>query len=70
MTSAVVRIYSEGGIRGFWIGNGLSVAKIFPESAIKFMSYETAVSFLHLLDILSLKTLRASVETTLRKICG
>ena len=41
---AVTRIYAEGGIRAFWIGNGLSVAKIFPESAIKFMSYETSVS--------------------------
>lgn len=40
---AIVRIYVEGGIRGFWVGNGLSVAKIFPESAIKFFSYETSV---------------------------
>lgn len=39
---AVVRIYNEGGIRAFWVGNGLSVAKIFPESAIKFMSYESS----------------------------
>ena len=41
--SAVNAIYVDGGIRGFWIGNGLSVAKIFPESAIKFFSYESAV---------------------------
>lgn len=40
---AVSSIYSEAGIRGFWVGNGLSVAKIFPESAIKFFSYETSV---------------------------
>lgn len=40
--SAVSRIYSEGGVLGFWTGNGLSVAKIFPESAIKFFSYESS----------------------------
>ncbi|KAL4081688.1 mitochondrial carrier domain-containing protein [Scleroderma yunnanense] len=37
---AVARIYAEGGVLAFWIGNGLSVMKIFPESAIKFLSYE------------------------------
>ncbi|THH14673.1 hypothetical protein EW146_g5689 [Bondarzewia mesenterica] len=42
IASAVARIYSEGGIRAFWIGNGLSVVKIFPESAIKFLAYETS----------------------------
>jgi solute carrier family 25 phosphate transporter 23/24/25/41 len=42
--NAVTRIYAEGGIRGFWVGNGLSIAKIFPESAIKFLTYESSVS--------------------------
>ncbi|KAJ9110277.1 hypothetical protein QFC19_001680 [Naganishia cerealis] len=38
---AVVRIYRDGGgVRAFWVGNGLNVTKIFPESAIKFFSYE------------------------------
>ncbi|KAG2013565.1 mitochondrial carrier protein RIM2 [Coprinopsis cinerea AmutBmut pab1-1] len=40
--SAVTRIYAEGGVLAFWTGNGLSVAKIFPESAIKFFAYESA----------------------------
>ncbi|KAF8913961.1 mitochondrial carrier domain-containing protein [Gymnopilus junonius] len=40
--NAVARIYSEGGILAFWTGNGLSVAKIFPESAIKFFAYESS----------------------------
>ncbi|KAK4051774.1 hypothetical protein OIO90_004598 [Microbotryomycetes sp. JL221] len=31
-----------GGIKAFWTGNGLNVIKIFPESAIKFLSYESA----------------------------
>ena len=43
MSSAVTRIYVENGVLGFWIGNGLSVAKILPESAIKFLSYESSV---------------------------
>jgi solute carrier family 25 phosphate transporter 23/24/25/41 len=42
---AVARIYAEGGVLAFWTGNGLSVMKIFPESAIKFMAYESAVRF-------------------------
>ncbi|KAI0092006.1 mitochondrial carrier [Irpex rosettiformis] len=42
IASAVTRIYSEGGVRAFWTGNGLSVVKILPESAIKFFTYETS----------------------------
>ncbi|KAG6902232.1 hypothetical protein C0995_002864 [Termitomyces sp. Mi166 len=42
--NAVARIYAEGGVSAFWTGNGLSVAKIFPESAIKFFTYESSVS--------------------------
>jgi solute carrier family 25 phosphate transporter 23/24/25/41 len=41
--SAIARIYAEGGVAAFWVGNGLSVAKIFPESAIKFLTYEASV---------------------------
>jgi solute carrier family 25 phosphate transporter 23/24/25/41 len=44
--NAVVRIYTEGGILAFWTGNGLSVAKIFPESAIRFFAYESSVSMI------------------------
>ncbi|KAG8777629.1 hypothetical protein FRC16_004087 [Serendipita sp. 398] len=42
LMSAVVQIYREGGIRGYWVGNGLNIVKIFPESAIKFLSYESS----------------------------
>ncbi|KAH7914187.1 mitochondrial carrier [Hygrophoropsis aurantiaca] len=42
IASAVGRIYAEGGVLAFWTGNGLSVLKIFPESAIKFLMYESA----------------------------
>ncbi|KZT12493.1 mitochondrial carrier [Laetiporus sulphureus 93-53] len=42
IASAVARIYAEGGVLAFWTGNGLSVAKILPESAIKFLVYESS----------------------------
>ncbi|KAE8254568.1 hypothetical protein A4X13_0g3370 [Tilletia indica] len=41
LRQAVISLYKDGGgIKAFWVGNGLNVVKIFPESAIKFMSYE------------------------------
>ncbi|CCX35433.1 putative Calcium dependent mitochondrial carrier protein [Taphrina deformans PYCC 5710] len=43
---ALADIYSQGGIRSFFVGNGLNVIKIFPESAIKFGSYEAAKRFI------------------------
>lgn len=43
LREAVMNLYREGGgLRAFWVGNGLNCLKIFPESAIKFLSYETA----------------------------
>lgn len=37
---AAKTIYKQGGIRGFYVGNGLNVIKVFPESAMKFGSFE------------------------------
>ena len=51
ITNAVKSIYVENGILGFWIGNGLSVAKILPESAIKFLSYESSVRVFPFLNL-------------------
>eukprot|EP00026_Physarum_polycephalum_P001854 Phypoly_transcript_01857.p1 GENE.Phypoly_transcript_01857~~Phypoly_transcript_01857.p1 ORF type:complete len:498 (+),score=68.14 Phypoly_transcript_01857:112-1605(+) len=38
--SGLQNIWHEGGIRGFFQGNGLNCVKIFPESAAKFFVYE------------------------------
>jgi solute carrier family 25 phosphate transporter 23/24/25/41 len=41
LKEAIWALYREGGgLKAFWIGNGLNCLKIFPESAIKFLSYE------------------------------
>lgn len=46
LRQAVIHIYRDGGgVRAFWVGNGLNVTKIFPESAIKFFSYEYSKRF-------------------------
>lgn len=39
---AIKNIYSNGGVRSFFVGNGLNAFKVFPESAIKFGSFESA----------------------------
>jgi len=33
-------IWKQGGLKAFYVGNGLNVFKVFPESAIKFGSFE------------------------------
>lgn len=38
-------IWKQGGIKAFYVGNGLNVLKVFPESAIKFGSFESAKRF-------------------------
>ncbi|PWN38867.1 mitochondrial carrier [Ceraceosorus guamensis] len=43
MYEAIRALYVQGGgLKSFWVGNGLNCIKIFPESAIKFLSYETS----------------------------
>ncbi|KAL6545642.1 anaphase-promoting complex subunit 2 [Orobanche gracilis] len=43
---AVKNIWKEGGLLGFFRGNGLNVLKVAPESAIKFYTYETLKNFI------------------------
>jgi hypothetical protein len=70
IVGAVSRIYAEGGIPAFWTGNGLSVIKILPESAIKFFSYETSVSANTIQPEGSTFIAYRSIETDVRKILG
>ncbi|KAI8137091.1 mitochondrial carrier domain-containing protein [Fennellomyces sp. T-0311] len=46
IVNAVRKIYGQGGFRAFFVGNGLNVMKIIPESAIKFYVFETAKTLL------------------------
>lgn len=39
-------LWKQGGFRAFYVGNGLNVFKVFPESAMKFGSFEATKRFL------------------------
>ncbi|KAK6199490.1 mitochondrial carrier domain-containing protein [Scheffersomyces amazonensis] len=39
-------LYKQGGLRSFYVGNGLNVLKVFPEAAMKFGSFEATKRFL------------------------
>ncbi|KAK4414058.1 Calcium-dependent mitochondrial ATP-magnesium/phosphate carrier protein 2 [Sesamum alatum] len=43
---AVKNIWKEGGLLGFFRGNGINVLKVAPESAIKFYTYEMLKNFI------------------------
>ncbi|CCD25570.1 Ca(2+)-binding ATP:ADP antiporter SAL1 NDAI_0F02520 [Naumovozyma dairenensis CBS 421] len=40
ITKAITTLYRQGGVRAFYVGNGLSVFKVCPESSIKFGTFE------------------------------
>ncbi|AGO14212.1 AaceriAER419Wp [[Ashbya] aceris (nom. inval.)] len=42
LVKAAKSLYRQGGLRAFYLGNGLNVIKVFPESAMKFGSFELA----------------------------
>ncbi|KAK7377536.1 hypothetical protein VNO80_02962 [Phaseolus coccineus] len=46
ITPAIKAIWKEGGLLGFFRGNGLNVLKVAPESAIRFYSYEMLKTFI------------------------
>lgn len=37
---AITSLYRQGGIKSFYVGNGLNAFKVFPESSIKFGTFE------------------------------
>ena len=39
-------LWKQGGFKAFYVGNGLNVVKVFPESAMKFGSFEATKRFL------------------------
>jgi len=43
--NAVAQIYAEGGIRGYWVGNGLNTIKIFPVSSTLFLVHSEPNAF-------------------------
>lgn len=45
LIQAARTIWKQGGMRAFYVGNGLNVVKVFPESAIKFGTFEAAKRF-------------------------
>lgn len=42
IVKAITTLYRQGGLRAFYVGNGLNVVKVFPESSMKFGSFELA----------------------------
>ncbi|ODQ49422.1 hypothetical protein PICMEDRAFT_70964 [Pichia membranifaciens NRRL Y-2026] len=40
LVRAIKTLYKQGGLKAFYVGNGLNVIKVFPESAMKFGSFE------------------------------
>ncbi|RLV89200.1 Calcium-binding mitochondrial carrier SAL1 [Spathaspora sp. JA1] len=45
IVQAARTIWKQGGFKAFYVGNGLNVLKVFPESAMKFGSFEAAKRF-------------------------
>ncbi|CAY71349.1 putative transporter, member of the Ca2+-binding subfamily of the mitochondrial carrier family [Komagataella phaffii GS115] len=60
---AATSIYRQGGLRGFYVGNGLNVLKVFPESAMKFGSFEAAKRFMCTVEGVSDPTQLSKVST-------
>lgn len=42
IVKAMTTLYRQGGLRAFYVGNGLNIVKVFPESSMKFGSFELA----------------------------
>ena len=58
-------LWKQGGFRAFYVGNGLNVIKVLPESAIKFGSFEAAKRFFCRVEGVSDPTKLSKVSTYL-----
>lgn len=47
---AIRTLYRQGGLRAFYVGNGLNVIKVFPESSMKFGSFEVTKKLMSQLE--------------------
>ena len=47
---AISTLYRQGGLRAFYVGNGLNVVKVFPESSMKFGSFEVTKKLMSRLE--------------------
>ena len=45
IVQAIRTLWKQGGLKAFYVGNGLNVLKVFPESAIKFGTFEATKRF-------------------------
>lgn len=50
LVKAMTTLYRQGGLKAFYVGNGLNVVKVFPESSMKFGSFELAKRILTRLE--------------------
>lgn len=58
-------LWKQGGFRAFYVGNGLNVLKVFPESAMKFGSFEATKRFLASVEGIDDTTQLSKVSTYL-----
>ncbi|CDF89593.1 ZYBA0S04-07998g1_1 [Zygosaccharomyces bailii CLIB 213] len=50
IVKAIRTLYRQGGIRAFYVGNGLNAIKVFPESSMKFGSFEVTKKLMSRLE--------------------
>ncbi len=65
LLEAATFLWRQGGIKAFYVGNGLNVIKVFPESAIKFGTFEASKKFLSYVEGVSDPTEISRVSTFL-----
>jgi len=65
LIQAARTLYLQGGLRSFFVGNGLNTVKIFPESAVKLGVFEATKRFLVKMEGVNDATQLSSISTYL-----